>query len=181
MTQIENLSTKVRSYLDQIEFDDADLNARWHQVFTAVVSTVHAGDLIKRMQAEVTILNKNPEANFSAHSRADLIKLTKIVNENLAFALNAFMTGRESEIDLIFAHKNDFKELTDKYSVRQLNKLSPESNGGNDVGALILILISDLRQLNGIFCSLASSRWAQISAQKQTRQHHPVKTLIENE
>ena len=133
------------------------------------------------MQAEVTILNKNPEANFSAHSRADLIKLTKIVNENLAFALNAFMTGRESEIDLIFAHKNDFKELTDKYSVRQLNKLSPESNGGNDVGALILILISDLRQLNGIFCSLASSRWAQISAQKQTRQHHPVKTLIENE
>ena len=181
MTQIENLSAKVRSYLDQIEFDDADLNARWHQVFTAVVSTVHAGDLIKRMQAEVTILNKNPEENFSAHSRADLIKLTKIVNENLAFALNAFMTGRESELDLIFSHKNDFKELTDKYSVRQLSKLSPESNGGNDVGALILILISDLRQLNGIFCSLASSRWAQLSAQKQTRQHHPVKTLIENE
>ena len=181
LSQIETLSAKVRNYLDQIEFDDADLNARWHQVFTAVVSTVHAGDLIKRMQSEVNILNKSPDDNLSAHNRSDLIKLTKIVNENLAFALNAFMTGRESEIDLLFKHKNEFKTLTDKYSVRQLNKLLPESNGGNDVGALILILISDLRQLNGIFCSLASSRWAQMSAKQQERVHHPEKTLIENE
>lgn len=180
MVLIENLSIKIRAYLDQIEFDDADLNARWHQVFTAVVSTVHAGDLIKRMLTEVTILNKSPEANLNAYNRADLIKLTRIVNENLAFSLNAFMTGKESEIDLLFVHKNDFKELTDKYSVRQLNKLTPESNGGNDIGALILILISDLRQLNGIFCSLASSRWAQLNAQKQMRTHQ-VKPLIESE
>ena len=141
MSQIENISLKTRSYLDQIEFDDANLNA---------------------------------------HSRADLIKLTQIVNENLSFALNAFMTGKESEIEIIFEHKSTFKVLTDKYSVRQLNKLSPDSSGGNDIGALILILISDLRQLNGIFCSIASSRWAQINAHNKNNKVKDEAPFIED-
>ena len=180
MSQIENISLKTRSYLDQIEFDDANLNARWHQIFVAVVSAVHAGDLIKRMHSEVNIINKSADYNLNAHSRADLIKLTQIVNENLSFALNAFMTGKESEIEIIFEHKSTFKVLTDKYSVRQLNKLSPDSSGGNDIGALILILISDLRQLNGIFCSIASSRWAQINAHNKNNKVKDEAPFIED-
>ncbi len=177
---ILTLSTSVRAYLDRIEFDDADLNVRWHQVFTAVISTVHAADLLLRMYSEVSILNKNPEQNFSAHHRADLLKLTKVVNENLSFALNAFMTNGSAELELLAAHKAQFKQKTDRYSVRQLSRLQPESDS-NEVGALMLILISDLRQLNAIFCSLASSRWAQQGAMLQGAQHPAVVTLIQNE
>ena len=70
--------------------------------------------------------------------------------------------------------------MTEKESVRQLNKLSPDSSGGNDIGALILILISDLRQLNGIFCSIASSRWAQINAHNKNNKVKDEAPFIED-
>lgn len=160
--QLLKLGTAVRVYLDRVDFDDAELNARWHQVFTAVISAGHAGDLILRMYAEVSLLNKNPELTFTAHHRADLLKLTKVVNENLSLALNAFMTNAQPELQVLAARKKDFKRLTDKYGMRQLNRLRPES-GSNEVGALMLILISELRQLNSIFCSPSSGHWIAVS------------------
>lgn len=175
---ITELASSIRLYLDGVEFDESDdIAPRWHQSFSAVISTVHAADIIRRMYTEIDALNANPVKNVTAKSRSDLVKLINTVNENLSFALNAFMTGKSDDTELINNKKIDFKKMTDSCSVRELDNLSLESQyTDSDLGALCIILISDLRQLNGIICSIANSKLAML--QIQNHQHNHEKTII---
>lgn len=155
---IVQLSGHIKRYMGLIEEDNLGHSARWNQCLAAVMASIQASDLIERMQSEVSSINHNREVNIKASSRADLIKLTKEVNENLSYALTALMTGRESDINLVYSNKNQFKAITDRYSIDQLAQIGKEENNDSaDVTALIMILIADLRQLNGIFTNIASS------------------------
>lgn len=155
---ILQLSTHIKRYLSLIVEDNVGHSSRWNQCLAAVMASIQASDLIERMQSEVSSINHNKELNFQASSRADLIKLTKIVNENLSYALTALMTGRESDINLVYANKDQFKSITDRYSINQLSIIGKEKESDPaDVTALIMILIADLRQLNGMFTNIASS------------------------
>lgn len=161
IASIEALSREIINYLDEIEIENTT-KKRWNQITAALMACLHSADIIKKMQQEVSSLNKNPVINFSAHNRQDVVKLIKTVNENLSFALNAFMTDNESEITYAFKKKAAFKLMTDKNSIRQIYQINEHSTANPVVTALMLTIISDLRQLNGVFCSIASSKFADI-------------------
>lgn len=161
IASIEALSREIINYLDEIEIENTT-KKRWNQITAALMACLHSADIIKKMQQEVSSLNKNPVINFSAHNRQDVVKLIKTVNENLSFALNAFMTDNESEIAYAFKKKAAFKLMTDKNSIRQIYQINEHSTANPVVTALMLTIISDLRQLNGVFCSIASSKFADI-------------------
>lgn len=69
------------------------------------------------------------------------------------------MTGQDKEIKAVFEHKKQFKEVSDRYSLKQLNHLS-NSDYATDTGAIMLNIIADLRQLNGCFVAMAASTHA---------------------
>ncbi|MBO8416268.1 MAG: hypothetical protein IAB19_07820, partial [Proteobacteria bacterium] len=165
--QIERLSFKVRVYLEKIEFNGRAQSERWHQVFSAAVSSVQAGDLICHMISDLSFLNNSPEVNLSAHARADLLQLCKLANENLSLAQDVFMTGRENGQDELQRRRAQYKRRTEQYSVRHLTKLNADSiAAGYDVSSLVLILIEDLRQLNNIYCTMADTSWVLLRGDK---------------
>lgn len=126
IASIEALSREIINYLDEIEIENTT-KKRWNQITAALMACLHSADIIKKMQQEVSSLNKNPVINFSAHNRQDVVKLIKTVNENLSFALNAFMTDNESEIAYAFKKKAAFKLMTDKNSIRQIYQINEHS------------------------------------------------------
>ena len=180
---INQLASKIRIYLDDIEFDKSDdTSTRWHQVFSAVISAIHAADIICRMQNEINALNNNPIKNISAKSRSNLVNLINIVNTNLNFVLDILKKKKKYDYDneQLRCKKDEFKALTDKCSVSELDNLSIDSYYNNsDVGALCIILISDLRQLNGVIFSIACSRFAVLQSKKY--QDDLVKTIIKDD
>lgn len=166
--QIERLSLKVRVYLEKIEFNGRAQSERWHQVFSAAVSSVQAGDLICHMISDLSFLNNSPEVNLSAHARADLLQLCKLANENLSLAQDVFMTGRENGQGELQRQRTQYKRRTDQCSVRHLGKLNADSiAAGYDVSSLVLILIEDLRQLNNIYCTMADTSWVLLRGGKE--------------
>lgn len=158
---ILHLGSKIRKYLNSIDEDAPGHSIRWNQCQSSVIASIQASDLIARMQNEVSYINHSKDINISAKSRSDLIELIKVVNTNLSYSLNALMTKNENDINIVFEHKAKFKELTDLYSINQLHHISAQNDdNATDVTALIMILIADLRQLNGIFTMIAASNLA---------------------
>lgn len=156
---IDKLCAEVKNYITNIEPASRDHTQRWNQCLAAIMACIQASDLLRRLQEQISFVNHSQEYNLTAHGRADLIKLTTLVNEDLSLTLNALMTGQDKEIKAVFEHKKQFKEVSDRYSLKQLNHLS-NSDYATDTGAIMLNIIADLRQLNGCFVAMAASTHA---------------------
>ncbi|SPT68478.1 Na/Pi-cotransporter II-related protein [Anaerobiospirillum thomasii] len=160
---IEMLSIKVRQYLNAIDDGVMSHDEGYYQTVGALISCIQGSDLIKRMQSDVSFLNHSRDHNFSAYARSDLIKLCKNANENLAVALNALMTGSDEYVSQLMQSKIKYRKMTEKYTIRQMNAQTQESDGA-DISAIVVGIIGDLRQLNAIFCAIGKKSGAMASA-----------------
>lgn len=154
---IELLSDRVKKYLNSIDDSNYEHDGKWYQTVGSLLACIQGSDLIKRMQSDVSFLNHSKDVNFTAYTRSDLIKLCKKVNENLSVSLNALMTGDDNFLNALYKNKEEFKTLTDKYSLKQINVNQDDDFDGIDITAVVLGIITDLRQLNGIFCGIGNN------------------------
>ena len=159
--QIESLGNNIKSYLNDIDFDnDEHLSIKWHQTLASIIYCMQGSDIMLRTQHEIAQLNNNEKEMIPAYSRSDLLKICRILNENLSFSLNAFMTGNDEDFKIVKKRKSEFKKLIDKYSLSQLTFLTQHSSSSADISAFVMMLLSQMRQLDNVFCAISISNFA---------------------
>lgn len=157
VASIEYLCPIIKNYITSIDPGESSLKERWNQNLAAVVACIQAADSLKHLQSGISFVNHSQEVSISAHSRSDLTRLTNALNENLAASLNALMTREEGQIEQVLVNKDSFKALSDSFLVRQYNRLS-SADYAVDSAAVVMSLIAEMRQLNGCFAAMASSK-----------------------
>ncbi|SPT71996.1 Na/Pi-cotransporter II-related protein [Anaerobiospirillum thomasii] len=171
---IEALGNEIKKYINDIEFEnDEHLTLKWHQTLASVIHCMQASEIILRTIIEVEQLNANPQDSIPQCSRSDLLSLTHVLNEDLSFALNAFMTGSKEDEAMVMLRREEYKALIEKYSLSQLTFLTHNSSSSADISAFVMMLLSQLRQLDNVFCSIAVSGFAR----KTFKHHFDTKTL----
>ena len=73
----------------------------------------------------------------------------------LRLAMSVFLTGNVRDAQKLLEEKNRFRELELAYAATHLNRLSENTIQSIETSSLHIDIISDLKRINSLLCSVA--------------------------
>ena len=154
---IDDLYTAIKLYLTQISREalDSTEGKRWADIIQFTINMEHAGDIIERILIDVADKKIRHALSFSAAGMAEIEDLHTRMLSNLQLALSVFLNSDLKCAQRLMAGKEQFRALELKYADSHLARLSDNTPQSIETSSLHLDLISDMKRINSLFCSVA--------------------------
>ena len=154
---VDDLYTAIKLYLTQISREALDEREgkRWADIIQFTINMEHAGDIIERILIDLADKKILHDLHFSDAGMAEIEDLHSRLVAHLQLGLSVFLNGDLKCAQQLIAGKDQFRSLELRYADNHLARLSDNTPQSIETSSLHLDLISDMKRINSLFCSIA--------------------------
>ncbi|MEP6703046.1 MAG: Na/Pi cotransporter family protein [Betaproteobacteria bacterium] len=154
---IDDLYTAIKLYLTQLSREALDEREgkRWADIIQFTINMEHAGDIIERILIDVADKKIRHALHFSDAGMAEIEDLHSRLLANLQLGLSVFLNGDLKCAQQLLSGKDQFRALELRYAETHLIRLADNTRQSIETSSLHLDLISDMKRINSLFCSIA--------------------------
>jgi phosphate:Na+ symporter len=113
------------------------------------------GDIIDRVLADIEEKKIDKGRNFSEAGMAEICDLHARLTANLRLGMSVFLNGDLKSAQELIAQKVLFRDLERAYADSHLSRLAGNTLPSIETSSLHLDLISELKRINSLICSIA--------------------------
>lgn len=155
--QVDDLYSAIKYYLTKIsraELDERE-GQRWTEVINFTINMEQVGDLVERILQEVEDKKIKKGREFSSAGLQEINEMHAHLVTNLRLAMSVFLSGNPRDAQRLLQEKARFRDLELAYAASHLNRLSDGKVKSIETSSLHIDMISDLKRINSLLCSLA--------------------------
>jgi len=155
--QVDDLYAAIKYYLTKIsraELDERE-GQRWTEVINFTINMEQVGDLVERILQEVEDKKIKKGRDFSSAGLEEINEMHAHLVANLRLAMSVFLSGNVRDAQRLLEEKARFRDLELAYAASHLNRLSDGKVKSIETSSLHIDMISDLKRVNSLLCSLA--------------------------
>ena len=154
---VDELYSAIKYYMTKIsraELDEKE-GQRWTEVISFTINMEQIGDLIERVLQDIEAKKIKKGRQFSAAGLQEINDLHARLLDNLRLAMSVFLTGNVRDAQKLLEEKARFRDLELAYSASHLVRLSDNTMPSIETSSLHIDLISELKRINSLLCSVA--------------------------
>jgi phosphate:Na+ symporter len=154
---VDELYSAIKYYMTKIsraELDEKE-GQRWTEVISFTINMEQIGDLIERVLQDIEAKKIKKGRQFSAAGMQEINDLHARLLDNLRLAMSVFLTGNVRDAQKLLEEKARFRDLELAYSASHLARLSDNTMPSIETSSLHIDLISELKRINSLLCSVA--------------------------
>ena len=154
---VDELYSAIKYYMTKIsraELDERE-SQRWTEVINFTINMEQIGDIIERVLTDIENKKIKKRRQFSKAGMEEINELHAHLLDNLRLAMSVFLTGNVRDAQKLLEEKARFRDLELAYSASHLERLSHNTVQSIETSSLHIDLISDLKRINSLLCSVA--------------------------
>ncbi len=154
---VDDLYSEIKYYMTKIsraELDERE-GQRWTEIISFTINMEQIGDIIERILLDLEDKKIKKGRQFSEAGMLEIRELNKHLLDNLRLAMSVFLNGNVREAQKLLEEKARFRDLELAYSATHLNRLSDNTVSSIETSSLHIDMISDLKRINSLLCSVA--------------------------
>ncbi|MCD2163834.1 Na/Pi cotransporter family protein [Comamonas koreensis] len=154
---VDELYSAIKYYMTKIsraELDERE-SQRWTEVINFTINMEQIGDIIERVLTDVENKKIKKRRQFSKQGMEEINELHSHLLDNLRLAMSVFLSGNVRDAQKLLEEKARFRDLELAYSASHLERLSHNTVPSIETSSLHIDLISDLKRINSLLCSVA--------------------------
>ena len=154
---VDDLYSAIKYYMTKIsraELDERE-GQRWTEIISFTINMEQIGDIIERVLLDLEDKKIKKGRQFSEAGMQEIHELTQHLLDNLRLAMSVFLNGNVREAQKLLEEKARFRDLELAYSATHLERLSQHTVSSIETSSLHIDMISDLKRINSLLCSVA--------------------------
>ena len=155
--EVDDLYSAIKYYMTKIsraELDERE-GRRWTDIISSTINMEQVGDLVERVLQDVEDKKIKKGRQFSQAGLEEINRLHAHLVSNLRLAMSVFLNGNVRDAQKLLEEKARFRDLELAYSATHLDRLSDNTVQSIETSSLHIDLISDLKRINSLLCSVA--------------------------
>jgi len=155
--EVDDLYSAIKYYMTKIsraELDERE-GRRWTDIISFTINMEQVGDLVERVLQDVEDKKIKKGRQFSQAGLEEINRLHAHLVSNLRLAMSVFLNGNVRDAQKLLEEKARFRDLELAYSATHLDRLSDNTVQSIETSSLHIDLISDLKRINSLLCSVA--------------------------
>ena len=155
--QVDSLYSAIKYYMTKIsrsELDEAE-GRRWTEIIGFTINMEQVCDLVERVLQDVEDKKIKKGRQFSHAGLQEINEMHDHLVANLRLAMSVFLTSNVRDAQKLLEEKNRFRELELAYAATHLNRLAENTIQSIETSSLHIDIISDLKRINSLLCSVA--------------------------
>lgn len=174
--QVDDLYSAIKYYMTKIsraELDEQE-GRRWTDIISFTINMEQVGDLIERVLQDVEDKKIKKGRQFSQAGLEEINRMHAQLVSNLRLAMSVFLNGNVRDAQKLLEEKARFRDLELAYSANHLDRLSENKVRSIETSSLHIDMISDLKRINSLLCSVAYPILEQTGALAPSRLREPL-------
>ena len=174
--EVDDLYSAIKYYMTKIsraELDEKE-GRRWTDIISFTINMEQVGDLIERVLQDVEDKKIKKGRQFSQAGLEEINRMHTQLVSNLRLAMSVFLNGNVRDAQKLLEEKARFRDLELAYSATHLERLSENTVQSIETSSLHIDLISDLKRINSLLCSVAYPILEQTGALAPSRLREPL-------
>ncbi len=154
---VDELYSDIKYYLTKISREALSENEgrRWTDIISFTINMEQIGDIVERILIDIEDKKINPGREFSDAGIAEISDLHSRLVGNLRLGMSVFLHGNVRDAQKLLEEKTRFRDLEREYASTHLGRLAVNTVQSIETSSLHLDLISDLKRINSLICSIA--------------------------
>lgn len=171
---VDELYTAIKFYLTQISREALSEREgrRWTDIVSFTINMEQIGDILERVIQDVEDKKIRKNRSFSDAGMAEICHLHERLLSNLRLGMSVFLDGHVHDARKLLEEKARFRDLERDYAASHLARLRDNTAQSVETSSLHLDLISELKRVNSLICSIAYPILDQAGALSATRLRH---------
>ena len=155
--EVDDLYSAIKYYMTKISRAELDAHEsqRWTDIISFTINMEQVGDLIERALLDVEDKKIRRGRRFSPAGLQEINAMHSQLLANLRLAMGVFLHGNVRDAQKLLEEKARFRDLELAYAASHLNRLADNTAESIATSALHIDLISDLKRINSLLCSVA--------------------------
>ena len=154
---VDDLYSAIKYYMTKIsraELDERE-GQRWTEIISFTINMEQIGDIIERVLIDIEDKKIKKGRQFSEAGMEEINELHARLIDNLRLAMSVFLNGSVRDAQKLLEEKARFRDLEHAYSATHLARLSDNTVQSIETSSLHIDLISELKRINSLLCSVA--------------------------
>ena len=154
---VDELYSDIKYYLTKISREalSEDEGRRWTDIISFTINMEQIGDIVERVLIDIEDKKINPGREFSVAGITEICDLHARLVDNLRLGMSVFLHGNVREAKKLLEEKTRFRDLEREYASTHLGRLAVNTVQSIETSSLHLDLISELKRINSLICSIA--------------------------
>ncbi len=154
---VDELYSAIKYYMTKISREalEEKESRRWTDIISFTINMEQIGDIIERVLIDIEDKKIKPQRNLSEAGMAEICELHTRLIDNLRLGMGVFLNGNLRDAQQLLEEKARFRDLERSYATAHLARLSDNTASSIETSSLHIDLISELRRINSLICSLA--------------------------
>ena len=154
---VDELYSAIKYYMTKISREALGENEsrRWTDIISFTINMEQIGDIVERVLIDIEDKKIKPQRNLSEAGMAEICELHARLVSNLRLAMGVFLNGNLRDAQTLLEEKARFRDLERSYATAHLERLSDNTASSIETSSLHIDLISELRRINSLICSIA--------------------------
>lgn len=155
--EVDRLYSAIKYYLTKISRETLDEHEsrRWADIMAFTINMEQIGDIIERVLLDIEDKKIRKSRHFSEVGLQEITDLHTRLLSNLRLAMSVFLNGNLHDAQKLMEEKIRFRELEHAYAASHLARLSDKTLSSIETSSLHIDLISELKRINSLLCSVA--------------------------
>jgi phosphate:Na+ symporter len=154
---VDELYSAIKYYLTKISRSELDEREgrRWTDIIGFTINMEQIGDIIERVLIDIEDKKIKRGFRFSEAGMQEITELHGRLVDNLRLAMSVFLNGDVRDARRLLEEKVRFRDLERSYAAAHLARLSDRTVPSIETSSLHIDLLSDLKRINSLLCSMA--------------------------
>jgi len=155
--EVDGLYSAIKYYMTKISREALDEREgrRWADIISFTINMEQIGDIIERVLIDIEDKKIKKGRQFSEAGMEEINELHARLIDNLRLAMSVFLNGSVRDAQKLLEEKARFRDLEHAYSATHLARLSDNTVQSIETSSLHIDLISELKRINSLLCSVA--------------------------
>ncbi|MDP1900190.1 MAG: Na/Pi cotransporter family protein [Rubrivivax sp.] len=154
---VDELYSAIKFYLTQISREALSEREgrRWTDIVSFTINLEQMGDSIERVLQDIEDKKIRRNRRFSEAGMAEICHLHECLLANLRLGMSVFLDGHVRDAQKLLEEKARFRDLEHSYAANHIARLQDNTAQSIETSSLHLDLISELKRINSLICSVA--------------------------
>ena len=154
---VDELYSAIKYYLTKISREalGEEESRCWTDIISFTINMEQIGDIIERVLIDIEDKKIKKGRQFSEAGMEEINELHARLIDNLRLAMSVFLNGSVRDAQKLLEEKARFRDLEHAYSATHLARLSDNTVQSIETSSLHIDLISELKRINSLLCSVA--------------------------
>lgn len=154
---VDELYSAIKYYLTKISREalGEEESRRWTDIISFTINMEQVGDIIERALTDIEDKKIRKGRQFSEAGMAEICELHARLMDNLRLGMSVFLNGNERDAKRLLEEKVRFRDLERAYAASHIARLTDNTVASIETSSLHIDLISELKRINSLLCSIA--------------------------